>query len=144
MTETLQPAPQSLWPLCLVSCNLQDCTRNHQALLGSAWGVHTRLAHFTTIGVPNHNAKELRIMQRRTTIHGSLTPRANCRKMGFPAEKCRSPTERCGFQRGTWQDTAGNCRRFQGSRINNASQLSQDHMRHDRSINPSKMNGMSA
>ena len=38
----------------------------------------------------------------------------SCRKMHFPAEKKDFPAEKCGFGGGTWQETAGNCRRVSG------------------------------
>ena len=54
--------------------------------------------------------------------------------MHFPAEKCIFPAEnalscrKCGFRGGTWQEIV---RGLQGSRIKNASQLSQDTPRSD-------------
>ena len=61
------------------------------------------------------------IIQKQTTIHDSLTPRVNCRRMGFPAEiwvflqtnafsyrKMHFPAENCAF---LWQN-AVSCRKI--------------------------------
>ena len=106
--------------------------------LCSARRFHSR--HFQTTIVSFYKKTKHTSSRNRLPFMILNPPELNCRKMGFPVFSCRKvhfPTERCTFlQRnafscrkmrflgGTGQETAGGS---QGSRIKNATQLSQEY-----------------